>query len=200
MYVSYLWLRVGMGALAFLLPILVVGSYAAQKHGFVALGSLSEYYRYGLAGRFFTGSLFAVGTGLLLYQGFTPEEENALNGAGLCAFVVALVPHDSFQLVHIGAAVLLFILLAYVAMRRAGDTLEGYTAARRRIFYLGYRVCGYAMLAGIGLALLLGAFGFRGWVILAEVLGIYGFGAYWALKSQEMRLRTARDLRVLENV
>src|SRR5215211_3981634 len=103
MYVSYFWLRIGMGALAFVLPIVVLGSYAVAHRTSTPLGSLSEYYQYGFAGHYFTGTLFAVGMGLLMYKGFTPAEDRALSAAGIGGLLVALVPHDTLKSVHLVA-------------------------------------------------------------------------------------------------
>jgi len=77
----------------------------------------------------FVGVLFIVGAFLYLYKGFTPFENYALNVAGVCAFGIALAPmpwncpqcpqvslHGTF-------AVVLFLCIAYVSLRRAKDTL-----------------------------------------------------------------------------
>ena len=100
----------------------------------------------------FVGFLFAIGAGLYAYKGVTPLENNLLNVAGACAWVVAIFPEritdkeaqtseriaQLFQRCpkvgeaaaggaipwHYLAAVGLFIMLAVVALRCARNSLE----------------------------------------------------------------------------
>jgi hypothetical protein len=93
MYHTYHWLRFIMGVLAIAFPIVMVAGHFAVMRA--TRDSLSAYYNSPIVGFFFVGVLFAVGVCLFIYQGYSREENLALDVAGVCALGVALVPHDS---------------------------------------------------------------------------------------------------------
>jgi hypothetical protein len=79
----------------------------------------------------FTGILFALGSFLYLYKGFSKREDLALNIAGVCAVVVAVFPMHAetgyipgCHYVHFGAALVLFLSMAYAAIFCHQDTLK----------------------------------------------------------------------------
>src|SRR5215207_516937 len=94
-YSTYLAQRYGMAVIAFAFPLLL---YVAGKlNGLPLQGSMSAYYWASNGGDppvrvWFVGGLFAVGSFLMLYKGYTRREDWALNLAALFAIGVALFP------------------------------------------------------------------------------------------------------------
>ncbi len=95
---TYNRLRVGMGAIAFAFPFLLWGM-GWWYYGLPLQGSMSAYYWAIIEEGsnppmrvWFVGILFAIGSFLFLYKGYTPWENWALNVAGVCAICVALFP------------------------------------------------------------------------------------------------------------
>lgn len=198
---TYHTLRAALGGIALAFPIvLVVGGYLND----VPLqGSMSAYYHTPVRDAF-VGMLVTVGAALLLYKGFSRSENWALNIGGVLAILVALVPASRDQAdrwgVHGVAAVLFFVALAYVAVFRSGDTLELITSQQRAKYYRSiYKTLGAAMLiAPATAAFLVSAWQYdltnRSVTFFTEVAGIYAFGLYWIVKSQEI-LGTQRQRR-----
>jgi uncharacterized RDD family membrane protein YckC len=92
-YSTYLALRYGMAVIAFAFPLLLL--VAGLLNGLPLQGSMSEYYWESNGGDppvriWFVGGLFAIGSFLFLYKGYTPGENWALNVAAVCAICVAL--------------------------------------------------------------------------------------------------------------
>lgn len=165
----------------------------------------------------FVGYLFAVGVFLFAYKGLTGLENSLLNLAALCAFTVAIYPEnidtatmDSrvAQLlescpavkewanlhsspIHLSAAVILFVLLAIVALFCADRSLKFLPPERNQHFYLwGYRILGGLMivfpLVGYAVAYLFDAWSNK--MFFVETAGVVTFGLYWAFKTYELSL------------
>jgi uncharacterized membrane protein len=208
MLATYFWLRIGLGALALAFPPLIVA--IGRANDIPLQISLSEYY-FAFApttsdlrvfpGRVvFVGILFALGSFLLLYRGFSKTEGWLLNLAGLSAIVVALFPmhtpayclncgSNTYAYVHGIAAFALFVFTALDAWACTDQTLAELPPARRRWF----RWC-YSVLAGIMvilpiLALVMAFFGINDERLLfIEWAGVWTFAAYWFLKTYELSL------------
>jgi succinate dehydrogenase/fumarate reductase cytochrome b subunit len=129
---TYVWMRTGMLviALAFPLVLWIVGGWL---YGLQLQDSMSAYYWAPIKEGgdapmrvWFVGLLFALGCCLLLYKGYAPLEDWALNIAGVCAICVALFPMcwkpvsecPSWSL-HGFFAIVFFVLLALVAVLHA---------------------------------------------------------------------------------
>jgi len=204
---TYASVRYGLAAIAVAFPlVLVVGGWL---RGVSFQPSMSAYYWAAAAGDYppmriwFVGILFVVGAFLYLYKGFTPLENYALNVAGVSAFGVALVPmawncpQCSNVNLHGVFAVVLFVCIAYVAVRRAKDTLVlvGDETLKAR-YGRSYRTLGIVMVlspltAFVTTTLLTGST--ARYVFFIETAGIYAFAAYWYLKSRELA-RTNAEL------
>ncbi len=163
---TYFSLRMGLAVLAFTFPLVLYG-YGKYRHGLDLQPSMSAYFFAATAQQcasfpmrtLFVGFLFAIGACLYLYKGFTDLENYLLNGAGICAALVAIFPErillsDAVQ--HIGirqlfescpavravaeaaptfpihyiAAVLMFVILAVVAWACAYKTLDYLPASK----------------------------------------------------------------------
>jgi hypothetical protein len=139
---TYFSLRGGLGLLAFLFPVLLVGiGYFVE--GIPSKDQLSAYYfafepsslrQFPLRG-LFIGILWAIGCFLILYRGFSNTENRLLNVAGFCALAVAIFPMyaeenckicgtDALSVFHKPAAFILFICMALVAWACSGETLD----------------------------------------------------------------------------
>jgi hypothetical protein len=207
---SYFLLRRGLAALAFAFPILLwLG--AGPDH---LQASISAYYHYaagdgsdygaGTMRDVFVGVLWAIGSFLFFYKGYSGKEDMALNLAGIAALLLALFPMDwppnpaaqptSTAIVHSAGAVLFFLAIAYVCLFRSGDTLDLMKEEeRRRRFKRVYIVLGTLMvvvpLTVVALHFLLPGPADRSPVVFGiEVAGIYVFSAFWLVKSREIAI------------
>jgi hypothetical protein len=214
---TYMSLRWGLAALALAFPVTLWLVGLLQVERVDLQGSMSAYYWAAPNARWlrdlFVGFLFAIGCVLYAYKGFTEAENIALNVAGASAIGVALVPMDwdvcagcesSLRgKMHYVCAVLLFICIGYVSWFQARKTLRFLPERlkqRRRWFERGYRLTAILMVAApVAAAAIVLILGFHNLVTFwLEFGGIYGFAAYWILKSYEMSLSQAEE-RAIKN-
>jgi hypothetical protein len=204
---TYFALRIGMGTLAAALPVLLwLGGRLADREPLRC--SMSAYYYSPAMRDTFVGALIAIGVFLYLYQGFSRQENWALNLAGTLAVGIALRPTTprcddgggSLFTVHGTFAVLFFLAIAYVCLFRASDTLSLIRDTRRaRRLRTVYRALGALMIVSpamaTGLAALLQS-GTRGSPapFLVEAFAVFTFAAYWLTKSREMSATDAERL------
>jgi hypothetical protein len=208
---TYINIRVGIAVIGIAFPFLLWfgGSIYARLP---LQPSMSAYYHAtGFDCRsmrdWFVGLLFVEGIFLYLYKGFGRAENWALNVAGVLAVGVAVIPEGatpSWITAHGFCAVGLFLCIAFVALFCADNTLDlirdtnipnpAKVIARFKLFY---KLIGSAMIGSMLLAYILNTFlktGFmKFWV---EAAGILSFGAYWLLKSWELRM-TAADMKAI---
>jgi hypothetical protein len=129
---------------------------------------------------------------LVVYKGYRPAEDVALNLAGVFAVLVALFPMawDVPGLPYHGIfAFCFFMCIAYVCIFCASATLPLVNEKRRAYYRRWYKWLGYAMVASPVLASILT------WVLnshssylfFAETSGVYAFAAYWLVKTLEIR-------------
>ena len=210
---SYVILRNGIGVLGFALPIVMIvggGLDYVQE-------SLSAYYHFsphrpgqygaGTMRDLFVGLLCAIGAFLFFYRGHSLHEDIALNLAGISAVLVALFPMDwppdegvattSTSRLHSAAATLFFVMIAYVCVFRARDTLcIVEDECRRRTFERVYLFFGLLMLATPATVALLaitstaGEMGYK--TLIVETGGVFVFAAFWLVKSFEIRTAVRR--------
>lgn len=189
-------MRMFLTVLIALFPFTILALGAAD--GLSLQKSLSSYYwasadPVNFPRTAFIGMLCAAGTLLIVYRGFTREEDHVLNAAGLCCFGTAVFPmkwaatglgfaiHDMF-------ATLLFVFLAYVMWFRAKDTLKFVEdETRKRRYWRLYNVLSLCMLATPAVAWLLTHFlpGSQ-FILVTEILGIWSAAAYWFAKNREL--------------
>jgi hypothetical protein len=191
---SYLFLCIGMGAVAFALPILLVvsGGYAGHY-------SISFFYHVGDTPRnILVGSLWAVGVFLILYHGLSKLENWILNIAGVAAISVAMNPMASQQCaagasIHGISAGLFFTCLAIVAVVLSKGRVQYIVyPPKRRWFKRAYDIAGGAMIAMPATAAAIHYLSKEGcetpWIFWIECLGIWAFSAFWFIKTYEYRL------------
>lgn len=203
---TYFSLRIGMGVIAALLPLVLwLGGRFADAEPLRC--SMSAYYYSPAMRDAFVGALVAIGAFLYLYRGFSVAENRALNLAGTCAVGIAMIPTDpacgvgarSFT-VHATVAVLFFLCIAFVCVFRASDTLslirDTGTAGR---FRHTYRLLGIGMVVSPLIAVAL-TFVLqpnreqRSLVFFVEAVAVWMFAAYWLTKSAELRATDAERL------
>lgn len=202
---SYFRLRRGLAAISFALPVVLwlgTGLHTPP-------GSISAYYYFapGHAGPpgtmrdVFVGMLWAVGSFLVFYRGYSAAENWALNLAGVAAATIAISPMDwppdaAWSLhgrIHYGAAVVFFLAIAYVCLARSGDTLTLLPPAEQRGFRRLYRLLGTLMIAAPVAVVVVGRIVPNSLVLWGvEVAGIDVFAAYWLVKSREIARIEAR--------
>jgi hypothetical protein len=212
---TYSWLRIGLGALAFAFPPLLVA--IGWWNGIAVQNSLSAYY-FAFAptdsvlrvfpGRVvFVGILWALGFFLLLYRGFSRTESWALNIAGVSALVVALFPmhtpdycqncgSNTYAYIHGIAATTLFVVIAFDAWACTDQTLGELPPPTREWFRWCYSVLASIMVITPILVLAMNfVFGvYNKWILVIEWVGIATFAIYWFLKSYELYLSGAEKL------
>lgn len=203
---TYFSTRIGIAIIGILFPlILLIGGHILEVEpqgdifGLKTLGSISAYYHTPMRD-VFVGSLFAIGTSLYLYKGYTTAEDIVLDVAGICAVCIALLPTscpaelkcDTFTAPfwHGVFAILFFILIAGICLAEALGKLPRST--QLRFFTIIYGVLGVAMIA---LPLLVWRF-YRDTGILIfklELAAVLVFSAYWFLKSIEIYVSQLED-------
>jgi hypothetical protein len=192
---SYLYLSLGMGLVAFLLPVALVVSAGYDGHY-----SISYFYHVGeLSRNILVGCLWATGVFLFLFQGLSRWENWILNLAGVAAICVAMFPMPEAQCgsgpvftFHAISAITFFVCLAIVAIGFSKTRVRYivYPPKRRR-FKRAYDFAGVAMIAMPGAVAALHFLGGRQceshWVFWVELLGIWAFAFYWFVKTIEYK-------------
>lgn len=204
---TYISLRIGMGVIATIFPIIIVaGGYLLI--GQELLDSMSAYYHSGMR-NIFVGFLFAIGAFLYLYKGFSSAENIALNLAGLFAIGIAIFPMScsgdsgcntfTAPKLHAICALVFFSCMAYVSWFRADDTLSLLKIETRIGFKKLYSSLAVLLvlspLAAIVAAYVtpLGQPG-KPVVFWVEAFAIWCFAAYWLTKSRELSMSHAERL------
>jgi hypothetical protein len=215
MEATYFALRTGLAVIAIGYPILLVALAIFSSPPLQP--SISEYYL--LGGRMrdvLVGVLVAVGACLYLYKGFSDAENYALNLAGIFVAGVAWFPTGQCVVLcgkvseHGIFAVLFFLCIGYVCVFRAKDTLrlptwhkdgrvEARTEQRIAAYTNAYRLLGAAMVVSPLVAVAFDWVRSSGgqppartfWI---EAFGVWVFGAFWALKSYELRQTRADEM------
>jgi len=200
---SYFNLRIGMGIIGIVLPILLwLIALLIEKQGL--LPSMSAYY-HTISRDVFVGSLFAIGAASYLYKGYSTAENIAMNLAGLCALGVAIFPTNcpkvdgivctakSYSDIHMVFAVLFFLLIAIVCIFLSRNTLIYVSdAAKRKRYNLTYRIIGILMIF-LPILVLIQSYEFMKIVpgnkaiFWMEALAIWSFSAFWLLKTKEIK-------------
>ncbi len=199
---TYFHLRLGIVVLSALLPWLLVG-YSLVVHRELKQDSMSAFYgAYDGAMRdYFVGIVWAIGSFLILYHGFSVAEDWALNVAGACAILLSLnpcycwtVPPGSNPL-HGAFAITFFVCMIYVCWFCAYDTVTILPARRESFYEQSYRWIGWALLAILVAALIvhLKYPDYHRIIFLVEATSVTVFAGYWAMKSAEFRESAAEE-------
>lgn len=199
---SYQILRNGIGVLALAFPVVMVVAGGLDH----VQNSLSAYYHFspaapaqygaGTVRDMFVGMLCAIGAFLFFYRGHSLREDWALNIAGISVVLVAFVPMDwpaaaeassVAGTVHWVSAAIFFVMIGYVCIFRARDTLcLTCDERRRKAFERAYALLGLLMFATPAAAAI--SFERSGYAtLIIEICGIFVFSAFWLVKGHEIR-------------
>ncbi len=209
---TYWSLRAWMAGIAFALPA-VIPLFGWFSYGIPWQDSLSAYYHATAPGEsvapmrvWFFGGLSAIAVCLFAYKGYSTLENWLLNVAGLFAICVAAFPMpwkcDECPTIslHYIAAVLLFVMLAWVSVGCSQQTLKEADKETRTIFEPLYYLTGLGMITfPITAWIWTQIIGHRSaHVFWMELFGIWTFAFFWVLKNAELRSTIARLGKSLE--
>ena len=206
---TYFSTRIGIAIIGILFPLILW--LVGLRLGVELQGSISAYYHTPMR-NVFVGSLFAIGTSLYLYKGYSTVEDFVLDGAGVFAVCIALLPTscpadikcDTFTapVLHGVSAILFFILIAYICIFRSSDTLNEEKSnivgrkkinlkineSRKKCYRRIYWILGVLMVAlPLFSALWLYFIGETGSLIFwVELAGVLVFSLYWIVKTWEI--------------
>jgi hypothetical protein len=180
---------------------------------------MSAYYWASIQGDppvrvWFVGLIFAIGSFLILYKGYSFWENWALNLAAICLIGVALVPMPwkcgsdvghcpSWSYLQSWFAIAFFIFILSVAIFDSRSTLrEVQDPVRQRRYRIGY-VFTSCLLFLLPLAAAIAHY-FLGraetltyWL---ELAAIWAFAVYWSIKTWELRTSLAERPKLQEAV
>jgi hypothetical protein len=198
---TYFTLRMGIVVLSVALPLILY--FGGKLGGINLLNSMSAYYGddNGLMRNWLVGILWAVGSFLYLYKGYSTPENVLLNLAGVFAVSVAMIPCNCWDgalgdssTLHAVVAVSFFLSMAAVCLFCAGDTISLLPDQKTRDrFHRGYRLIGTLLvlspLAAIAVSYVFRQF--ENYKFFVEAFGVWIFAAYWAVKSRELSITSA---------
>jgi hypothetical protein len=192
---TYFSLRLGIVVLSVALPLILYFSGPLRD-------SMSAYYGADDFRRdVFVGILWAVGSFLYLYKGYSVLENILLNVAGIFAVVTAMIPCNCWESavggsnkIHGASAVLVFLSMAAVCFFCAKDTLTlvADPAVRKR-YRNAYHVIGFLLavspLAAVAISFVLNQL--AQYRFYFEAFGVFMFAVYWMVKSSELKISAA---------
>ncbi|MFC5664571.1 DUF998 domain-containing protein [Kitasatospora misakiensis] len=203
-------LRLGVGVLGILLPIVLPVGNSLTSARVALLSSMSASY-YTHMRNVFVGGLCAIGVFLICYR-HDRREDRLSSVAGVLAIGVALfpteppsslVPHPStvqttIGMLHLACAVGLFGVLAYFCLRLFADSQAA--GGRRPAQDWVYLVCGWVIVAGVLTVVVAGVLHLaRDWPLtlpyLGEAVAVLAFGAAWLVKSEAVTALAPRAVR-----
>lgn len=160
--INPLALRKLIGFLAFLLPIVVAVGAPVLGEEAIIQNSISDYY-YTIMRNYFVGTLCAVAVILFCYKGYETQDDLAGDIAALLALMVAFFPttpeyaihhtgmshEEFFGVVHLTAAALLFLILAYFSLKlfTKSDTPKEQWEKPKHHRNTIYITCGWVIIA-----------------------------------------------------
>jgi hypothetical protein len=212
---TYNWLRFGTATIAFAFPLLLW--VWGWKEGLPLQGSMSAYYWASIEGDppvrvLFVGGIFALGSFLFLYKGYSRWEDQLLNLAAVLVILVALFPtswkcgselgYCSPWRLHYASAMAFFACIVIVALLLSGTTLrEIQDQGRRRRYEFAYWLTRGSLIFFPGLAIAAHVLTKRSDTLtfFLELAGIWAFASFWLVKTFEL-LRSQTEMRVREAV
>ncbi|MBP6024706.1 hypothetical protein [Ferruginibacter sp.] len=197
--ISYIILRILIGATGIALPfLLMIGKLIANNSTQIEF-SVSDYYDNGTAGDILVGILFVLGLFLMAYKGYERIDSIAANLGGSFALGVALFPTTSsnytIHIMHFVFALLLFSTFIFfsIYLFRKTDPKKVRTKQktnRNRI----YLICGIIMIVcvaaiAVGMIWLTELSQTYHLVFWFESIALIAFGFSWVTKAEVLFLR-----------
>ncbi len=192
--ISYLTLRILIGAVGVLLPFLMIIGKLIANNSWEVENSISDYYDNGTAGDILVGELFVLGFFLFTYKGYSRTDDRIADLGGTFALGVALFPDTTgkqwVSIVHLSCALLLFTIFIIFSLWLFRKTDPNKTPThnkemRNRV----YLICGIIMIIAV-----VGLFVSMLWlqpytndynlVFWLESLALISFGFSWITKSE----------------
>ena len=202
--ISYLTLRVLIGATGILLPLLVVIGKLISEESLQLEFSISDYYDNSSAGDILVGVLFVLGFFLMTYKGHEPIDNKISNIGGIAALGTALFPTTCcmdcpdcwVHKLHFVFALLLFsvfIIFSIYLFRKTNPAkqITPEKKSRNRI----YLVCGIIIIlciVAIAISLLMlddSVTQKYHLVYWFESVALVAFGISWITKSESFFLK-----------
>jgi hypothetical protein len=207
---SYLWMRIGIGILGVLLPlVLVFGDQLAFHEDPFVRGSLSVYYFSGTRDEF-VAILASTGIFLLTYKVAERNLDNAASlFAGFCAVLIALFPtgkpsysatgltrlqewlgETSVKVVHIGASAGFLVALAVVSyffgLREGQRPRRQGTHFSPKFWQWFHWICTIAMVLALVwiVVTMIAGWPYRS-LLIGEWVSAWAFGLSWLTKGAE---------------
>lgn len=193
---AFLSLSMGIGLVAFFLPIAVV--LAAGYHGNFSISWF--YHASDVSRNLFVGGLCATGVFLILFRGLSQAENWLLNAAGGFGILVAFNPMSAIQCpqtdsgisIHGICAGLFFLCLAIVAIGYSKSRVQDIAHDKIRWrFKFAYNFAGMLMVAMPASVALIHVIYKESceshWIYWIETFGIWSFAMYWFTKTAEYR-------------
>ena len=195
--ISYNTLRIAVGILGIVLPIILyVGTILLDKETQL-LNSISSYAHKRI-GNGFVGIMCAVALFLYSYLGHD-FKDNILGHLGAtCALGVAFFPNNvpdpwtTINIIHLSSAFLFFTTLILFSLWLFPKTDQEVMSTQKKNRNKVYRICGYTMIACIVLIILYKAWLIDVWpehgcfqpVFWLESFALVAFGISWITKGQ----------------
>ncbi|MEX0988668.1 MAG: hypothetical protein WD052_14415 [Bacteroidales bacterium] len=205
--ISYLTLRRAVGILGVAFPIVLVTGSILIGNCDEVQSSISAYY-HTMMRNIFVGLLCAIALFLYAYKGYNKADSIAGNLGCIFALGVAFFPtsiteplsacipepveNNIISTIHFASAAGLFLVLSFfsiVLFTKKGDNPTKMKIKRNMLF----RICGYIMLASIGLIALYSGFSsnkrvasFQEYdpIFWLETLALWAFGLSWLVKGR----------------
>lgn len=195
--ISYNTLRISVGVLGIILPILLVIGNMILGKDFQLLNSISSYSHTKM-GNGFVGIMCAVALFLFSYLGHD-FRDNLLGHLGaLFACGVAFFPNNvahpwtTINIIHLSSALSFFIVLILFSLWLFPKTDQKVMSKQKKNRNKVYKICGYSMITFIVLiilykAWLIDVFPEHGWfqpIFWLEAFSLFAFGISWITKGQ----------------
>jgi hypothetical membrane protein len=158
----------------------------------------------------FVGLLFAIGAILYVNKGHSTSESWFLTVAGAFAVLIAICPMPwtcspaDKVTAHGASAIIFFVCIAIVSAVFSRNTVKMLnTETQQNIFHTIYIALAVFMIASPAVAYVFTEVSKNKerFAFVAEVLGIYAFGAYWVTKGIEIKkLENQRKQAVADNL
>ena len=190
-------LRVMLGFLAILLPIIVLS--LSLIFGYGIPHSISATYYLPPCITPFMIILGASSIMLMAYRGYTKVDDIILTCAGIMGLLICLCPCSDTALAFVGtfmlsvaissmihniAAIIFFVLLAYNSIFLFTKT-DGNMTRNKKIRNIIYIICGIGMIASFGILLLPW---FHGQILVTEAVALFFFGVSFLTKADAFKI------------
>ena len=201
--ISYYALRILIGAMGILLPLLLVIGNLIANNTLQIEPSVSDYYDNGTAGDILVGVLFVLGFFLMAYKGYDKTDSRVANLGCVFALGVALFPTTScnpfIYTLHFVFAFLLFAVFIFFSIylfrkSEPGSVCTKEKSKRNKVYF----TCGIIMIiciAGIAIC----KFFLRGagekylLVFWFESVALIAFGISWITKAEFLFLKDEKQ-------